>query len=152
MRIMPVRVQLYLDDILVQSTSQDRDRADLHTTIHVLQSHGFSINEAKSHFTPTTRILHLGAWIDSRAGQVFLSEERVSSLRQLVTEVVRGHGTTLATLSKLLRKMVSDIAIVPWARLHTRDLQWFLLPFQKKRNSTSLVRVNLPREIRQSLR
>lgn len=42
-------------------------------TLRVLQSHGFLINEIKSHFEPMNRLLHLGAWIDMVACQVFLS-------------------------------------------------------------------------------
>ncbi|XP_015665850.1 dual specificity mitogen-activated protein kinase kinase 6 [Protobothrops mucrosquamatus] len=38
-------------------------------------------------------------------------------------------------------KMVSCIAIVPWARLHLRDLQWFLLPFQRTNTSASSIQV-----------
>lgn len=106
LRTILVRVQLYLDDILVQLASWDRARSDLSTIVGILQSHGFSINEVKSHFIPTTRILHLGAWVDTVAGQVFPSSERQDNLKQLVAEVEGFNKVSLATLSKLLGKMV----------------------------------------------
>ncbi|XP_032069511.1 uncharacterized protein LOC116506048 [Thamnophis elegans] len=151
LRTVPIRIMSYLDGILILSRSRDRAVVDLDTTVHALQSHGFSINKAKSHLVPTTHILHLEAWFDTEATQVFLSEERQDSLRQLISQVDKGSKVSLATLSRLLGKMVSAITIVPWVRLHTRELQWLLLPFQKVQRSTSLVRIILHSEVRHSL-
>lgn len=145
----PICAQFYLDDILIQSTSVASVARDLRTTVVVLQEHSFSINETKSHLFPCTRILNLGAWFDSVSGQVFLSDCS-SSLQTLVREVEgRPH---LASLSKLLGKMVCIIDIVPWARFHLRDLQWFLLPFQRRRIGHSQIRVLLPAQVRRSFR
>lgn len=65
LKTLPIRVQFYLDDILIQSRSKALARKDLATTMQVLQDHGFSINHAKSHLEPSTRLLHLGAVIDT---------------------------------------------------------------------------------------
>lgn len=99
--------------------------------IQVLQSHGFTLNEEKSLLRPTTRILHLEAVIDSVRGQVYLSSDRQASIKDLVTQILSQWSVPLLLLSQLLGKMISCIAIVPWARRHTRPLQWFLLPFQR---------------------
>lgn len=47
--------------------------------------------------------------------------------------------------------MISAISIVPWAHLHSCDLQWFLLPFQKVGRGSSLTLVPIPREVIRSL-
>ncbi|XP_070613470.1 uncharacterized protein [Erythrolamprus reginae] len=46
---------------------------------------------------------------------------------------------------------ISCINIVPWARLHARPLQWFLLPFQRARLSNSKRQVHLTTTVRLSL-
>ncbi|XP_034272360.1 uncharacterized protein LOC117664969 [Pantherophis guttatus] len=151
LRTLPIRMQFYLDDLLIQSTSVERAHHDLDTTLWVLRSHGFSVNLAKSHLMPSTRIQHLGAIIDLKESRVYLSQDCLSSLRSLVRSVMAGKGSSLASLSQLLGKMVSCIGIVPWAHLHCRQLQWFLLPYQKRQLGTSLRIVRLPPKVLRSL-
>lgn len=144
---MPVRVLFYLGDILVLSSSGLQTTVDLRTTIETLQYLGFSINVEKSHFTPSNHLLHLGTLIDTLSCRVFLSQERQASLKDLVGRVSRERTNPLALLSQLLGKMVPCISIIPWARLHLRDLQWFLLPFQKANRSNSSAKVRIPSEV-----
>lgn len=99
LRTLPVRVQFYLDDILIQSGSEPQARRDLAITIQVLQDHRFSINMAKSHLVPTNRLLHLGAVINTVESKVYLSQERQSSLRELADHIKiflssHGHDST----------------------------------------------------------
>lgn len=103
---------------------------DLDLTIQMLLGHQFLVKYKKSHLVPVTRILHVGAFIDSMMGEVFLSLAWRTNIRELASCIHKNSTVPLATLSKLLGKMVSCIKIDPWARLHVRHLQWFLLPFQ----------------------
>ncbi|XP_039176744.1 uncharacterized protein LOC120297791 isoform X1 [Crotalus tigris] len=144
LRLIPVRVQCYLDDIIIQSSSFSTAQLDLQTTIETLQRHGFSVNFKKSHITPTTRILHLGAMIDSNLCKVYLSQEHKDSIKSLVHRIQREKVVPLVQLSQLLGKMISCLGIMPWARLHSRHLQWFLLPFQKRNISASTRKVRVP--------
>ncbi|XP_032066318.1 uncharacterized protein LOC116503799 [Thamnophis elegans] len=48
--------------------------------------------------------------------------------------------------------MMSCLAIVPWARLHTRELQWFLLPSQRANASNSRAQVCPSPKVLHSLR
>lgn len=134
----PVQIQFYLDDILNQSSSESQAWQDLRVTIQVLHDHGFSVNRAKSHLIPKTCLLHLGAIIDMVASKVYLSLDRQASLKELVIHVLEDRTSFLFLLSQLLGKMVSCFGIIPWARLHNRALQWYLLPFQRSCQSTSL--------------
>ncbi|XP_039187629.1 uncharacterized protein LOC120302772 [Crotalus tigris] len=145
---MPVRVQCYLDDILVQSSSLQTAQLDIQTTILTIQNHGFSVNFKKSHTTPIRRLQHLGAIIDSSLCKVYLSLERRTSIRKLIRKDRR---VSLAQLSKLLGKMISCMGIVPWARLHSRLLQWFLLPYQRQNLSASNRKVTVPHHTLRSL-
>ncbi|XP_060547294.1 uncharacterized protein LOC132711713 [Pantherophis guttatus] len=57
----------------------------------------------------------------------------------------------LLELSRLLGKMVSMFGITPWSRLHSRELQWLLLPYQKAQRDNSLSRLQLPDPVLRSL-
>lgn len=150
LRSIPIRVLCYLD-ILVLSSSPAQAARDMALVTEIFQNHGFSINWDKSHLVPSTRLLHLGAVIDSSKGQVFLSPDRVQGIKDMVHSVLTQGKVLLLLLLQLLGKMVSCFAIVPCARNHTRPLQWFLLPFQRTGCSTSNHKVNLPPQIRPSL-
>lgn len=69
----PIRIQFYLDDILIQSSFMHAARSDLSTTSQILQSHGSSINWDKNHLTTSTSLQHLGVVIDTVASTVSLS-------------------------------------------------------------------------------
>lgn len=102
-----------------------------------------------SHSTWTRAIflLHLGAVLDSVQGLLFLSLDRQSSIRDMVTKVLAHKKVSLLLLSQLFGKLILCIAIVPWPRIHLRHLQWFLLPFQKQGRGESLVKVKVLAEL-----
>lgn len=139
----PIRLFCYLDDILVLSSSLQQAATDIMVVIQGFQAHRLSINYQKSHLTPTTHLLHLGALMDSAKGQVFLSPDRIQSIKSSVIQVRSLRKVPLLHLSQLLGKVVSFISIIPWARRHTRPLQWFLLPFQKSGRASSKTPVSI---------
>lgn len=122
-RLVPVRILCYLDDVLILSPSHQQAKRDLDTVCHTLSRHGFSINLKKSDLQPTTCITHLGAIIDFVKGQVFLSVDRQRSIGDLVASTLAQRRVALLSLSQLLGKFISCISIVPWARRHARPLQ-----------------------------
>lgn len=83
-----IRLLCYLDDVLVMSTSPSQAMKDMGVVLQVFQAHVFSINHRKSHLTPTTRLQHLGAVIDSQLGQVFLSPDRIHDIRAMVEQIL----------------------------------------------------------------
>ncbi|XP_060542717.1 ligand-dependent nuclear receptor corepressor-like protein isoform X6 [Pantherophis guttatus] len=147
----PVRLQFYLDDILVMSPSFRVAQEDLSLVLASLQNHGFSINWSKSHLSPSTSILHLGASIDTVSTTVCLSPVRQSNLRSLALKCLSAGTATVLVLSCLLGMMVSTFGITPWSRLHSRELQWLLLPFQRANLEVSSRRIRLPEPVLRSL-
>lgn len=152
LRSVPVRIQCYLDNILIQAASPRQTQLDLPLTVRTLHDHGFSINFEKSHLVPTTRLLHLGAVIDTKEGKVYLSLDHRESLVHLIKQILRERSVPIALLSRLLAEMTSCIDIVPWAQLHARTLQWLLLPHQRSRTSASIARIRVPPQVPLSLR
>lgn len=151
LRHKPIRIQCYLDDILILASSLQQARVNTRAAIQVLQAHGFSINFRKSQLSPSTRVGHLGSVIDTLEGKVFLSPDRILSISRMINSMRSLRRVPLRDLSTLLGKMISCIAIVPWARFHSRALQWFLLPFQRSGRSNSRLAVPIPPRVRTSL-
>lgn len=56
-----------------------------------------------------TRLLHLGAMIDTRVGEVYLSQDCRDSLVCLIQQIRKEHMITVALLSRLLGKNISCI-------------------------------------------
>lgn len=57
----------------------------------------------------------------------------------------------LVLLFQLLGKMISCLAIVPWVRLHSRPLQWLLLPSQRASLSNAIASIKVPLGVLRSL-
>lgn len=100
--------------------------------------------------TPSTNFIHLGARIDTLTCQIFLSTERLTSSRSKIKQIISLQRMPLAVLSQLLGKMIC-LSIVPWARLHSRPLQWLLLPSQKAALSNTNTPLRVPQKVIRSL-
>lgn len=124
---------------------------DLAMVCQTLQQHGFSLNLEKTQLRPTTRILYLGAVIDSARSQFLLSPDRCLSIRT-PSNTDSLQSVPLILLSQLLRKMILCIAIILWALFHAQPLQWYLLPYQKSCRSNSRAKVLLPATVCLSFR
>lgn len=148
---LPVCLLCYLDNILVLSSSTLQVTSDISAVLQVFTEHSFSINEQKSHLSPTTWLLHLGALINLETCQVFLSPDKMQSLTSLVEQVLMLDSVSPLVLSQLLGKMVSCIAIVPWARKYVDPLQWLLLPYQQTYRATSRTPIPIPSRVWLSL-
>lgn len=83
----PIRLQCYLNDILIQSSSTLQAEQDLQIMVQTLQNHGFSVNWERSQRTPSTSLIYLGAVISTNTCQVFLSQEYRSSIKAMVNQV-----------------------------------------------------------------
>lgn len=150
-RALPIRILFYLDDILILSQSKAQAHLDLHTVLQILQNQGFSINRAKSQLISSTHIQHRGAVIDIVKFKVYLTQDCQSSSIELASRFQAQCSASLLGLSYLLGKMVTSFGIIPWSRLHSRELQWLLLPFQWSCRSTSVTRITLPLAVLNSL-
>nr|XP_056702553.1 UPF0606 protein KIAA1549 homolog [Euleptes europaea] len=126
-----IQVHPYLDDILICAQSREQSVQHTTTVVQILQAHGYIINFKKSSLIPSRSLVHLGVRIDSQTNSLSLPPERVYKIVNLASSVIKSRSTRLMRLAKLLGLMMSCIAVVPWARFHSRPLQWLLRPFHK---------------------
>lgn len=75
---------------------------------------------------------------------MFLPEDKRRRLVSLVNALRKNTSMDLMQLAAIQGLMISTVDMVPWARFHTRPLQWLLLPFQTDIARKKHKRVKLP--------
>ncbi|XP_061474004.1 store-operated calcium entry regulator STIMATE isoform X1 [Rhineura floridana] len=116
------------------------------------EAYGWLVNFDKSHLQPTQRLLHLGAMLDTLQAMVFLAPDRITAITSIARFLMQQTSADVMLLARALGMFISTIHIVPWARAHTRPLQWILLPFQKDIASSNHRKVRLSPALRLSFR
>ena len=124
-----IHIYMYLDDWLVKNQLKDLLLQHLRQTVLLLVDLGLIINLKKSHLLPSQRISYLGAMFDLQKGIVYPTEERFSHLQEVISSIMENQSVTASLVLRLLGLMASCIDIVPYARLHMRPLQLYLLCF-----------------------
>nr|XP_056721009.1 Fanconi anemia group J protein [Euleptes europaea] len=142
----------YLDDILVIAPSEQLSLQHTEIVLWALELHDFLVNRIKSTLSPSQFIHHLRVFIDTNQNAVFLPPDKISSIVKLTRTVILSKSSGLSSLVRLQGEMVACLVIVPWARLHMRDLQWFLKPFQLQITQKRNPRLTVPRQVKDSLR
>ena len=122
-----IRIHAYLDDWIILASSpgaliRARDR-----TLSLLQSMGFLVNWEKSQLRPTQHLQYLGAQIDLKLGIIFPSAERLQSIHTLSQDFMGKTHVKASHFLRLLGTMNSCIGLIPYAHLHMRPIQLYLL-------------------------
>ena len=120
---MGIRMRRYLDDWLVQSSSQESLLRDLQTVLHLCHELGIVVNPQKSHLVPSQVVQYLGVVINAETFRASPSQERISRLLSTAAEF-RSSASPPASLWLSLLGILSSLAhLVPGGRLRMRSLQ-----------------------------
>ena len=120
---MGIRMRRYLDDWLVQSSSQESLLRDLQTVLLLCHELGIVVNPQKSNLVPSQVVQYLGVVIDTTSFRASPSQERISKLRSTAAEF-RSSASPPASLWLSLLGILSSLAhLVPGGRLRMRSLQ-----------------------------
>ena len=140
----------YLDDwlqlnmnaaILAQQTQQ---------LIQQCMSLGLLINHEKSDIVPVQRIVFLGDMLDFEQGFIFPTQSRFEAIKDKIFRLTRHHDARFHVLRSLVGLLTATEKIVPFGRLHFRELQHFCNHHLAK-GATSSTRVVLPLAVLQDL-
>ena len=101
---------VYLDLVLGDSLKQAE--ASVGATITLLQQIGWVINWEKSHPTPTQALVYLGALLDLERGRAFPSQERCSSLKGAITQLLADPWSPAWSLLSL--SVTTDASLFGW--------------------------------------
>ena len=134
----------YLDDWLLKNKSRSLLLAQAQKAIDVTVKLGFLINKEKSNLRPSQSFVYLGAHFDLKLGRVFLTQERSVLIQDLIGLFRLHEYLPAQTFLKLLGTMASCIDVIPYAHLHMRPIQMYLLFYWKpsQRDVQSLIPVS----------
>ena len=141
----------YLDDLLLFNLSRDQLLTDLATVMTTLESLGWIVNREKSSLLPEQRKMYLGFLIDSLEKKLVLTQDKAQGLMAVVRSLVAAVDSSLREIMRLLGRMTSCIPAVPWAQLHSRPLQAFLLSSWDGTEDSLDSRVSIPVLVKDTL-
>ena len=113
----------YIDDSIVMEQSADSCRDSIMFTEKLFRSLGFSINYAKSEFTPVQVIEHLGFVLNSVNMTVTLPENKKAKLISKCLQVLHDNTCTIRSVAELIGLIVSSFTGSDFGRLHFRQLE-----------------------------
>ncbi|KAI5754833.1 hypothetical protein M8J77_011918 [Diaphorina citri] len=123
LRSLGIRVIVYLDDFLFAAQSPDLLRAHVEQAVNILLSLGWKINLKKSHLNPSQSATFLGLKWETIPQRVSLPEDKLLSLRKLLTSLLNRPIWSLRSYQRLLGTLNFASFAVPLGRLHLRPLQ-----------------------------
>ncbi len=145
-----IRIIVFLDDILIISSSACSLQQDLTFCLQLLCDMGFIINVKKSHLHPVTRLGFLGLILDTQLMKLFVPEEKIQDIMSLGTLILSANHVKLRDLSKFIGKVNAiRMALLP-SLLFARHLQQVLIHGLKIHRSYDAY-VSLLPEARQEL-
>lgn len=146
-----IHVFMYLDDWMLKNQNKVLLTNQLGYVQNLLKNLGLIINLEKSCMIPTQTLNYLGAVIHLKEGLVFPSEERFQNICQMIHMMLNLDSVEALAMLRLLGLMASCIDLVPWARLHMRPIQLYLLVWWKPSQQELNYKIPLYNPIKQHL-
>ena len=113
---------VYLDDILVMSSSPEQARAHRDILLALLQEFGLAVNFKKSELTPAQQRQYLGVVVDSTTMRMTLPPKRLKAIVHMCTALANRaeHGRLIdvKTLRKIVGSLQATSDCVRECRLH----------------------------------
>ena len=124
LRMKGIRIVMYIDDLLIISSSKDLCIEHVAMLLSSLRLFGFLLNEKKSCLTPSQVFTYLGLVWDTIAWSVSVKEERENKIRKNAQQLLQASSATCRTIAVFLGRTNSTAGAIPLAKGRTRVLQW----------------------------
>ena len=112
----------YLDDWIIYHQSPEILTCHLRWVLDLCKRMGLLVNLQKSELVPAQRFVFVGYQYDTPRGLVFPTDERVGKIRALLSRFLL-HSQTAQTWQCMLGLLAATEKLVPFGRLHMRELQ-----------------------------
>ena len=116
---------VFVDDTYLQAESQQRCLDNIHDTISLLHSLGFTIHAEKSILQPTQKIEFLGFIIASNEMTIKLSEKKTNTVKNKIRSFLVSQKRTIRELASIIGSIISCFPAEPQGKLHYRNLEYF---------------------------
>ena len=140
----------YLDDWLQLNMNAKILAQQTQQLIQQCMALGLLINHEKSDIVPMQRIVFLGDMLDFEQGFIFPTQARFEAIKDKIFRLTRHHDARFHVVRSLVGLLTATEKIVPFGRLHFRELQHFCNQ-QLAKGSVSSTRVVLPLSVLQDL-
>ncbi|XDV17714.1 hypothetical protein PO909_023534 [Leuciscus waleckii] len=143
LRLSGLRILNYIYDWFIIAKSKEKVSLDTGRVLAHITSLGFKVNASKNNLTPSQNVFFLGLELNSVSLRARLSQERVRSLMNCLSQFREGARVQYRTCLRLQGLMASSIQVVPLGLLRMRAFtKWVLsLHFSPIRDLCRLVTV-----------
>jgi hypothetical protein len=138
LKLKGIRLLIYIDDILVLSTSYAQCQIDAQIVVDTLVSLGFMIKAKKSVLTPSQTFFYLGYLWDSVNMSCSLPPEKLDTIKYYCREVLKKQFFPVSLLLSLNGTVLSARPAVPLARAMARGLQGLILTHYTNKTKAGL--------------
>ena len=116
LKLKGIRLIIYLDDILVLSTSYEQCQIDAQIVVDTLVSLGFMIKAKKSVTTPSQKFFYLGYSWDTITMSCSLPPEKLDNIKFYCREVLKEQFFPVSLILTLNGTVLAARPAVPLAR------------------------------------
>ena len=123
LRLNGLRIVIFLDDILLASSSYQECLNQLALLRKLLANLDFLVNDDKSQLEPVTRINYLGFVIDSVQMKIFLPDNKIQKILLACQNLTSQPRPTIRQVSHFTGLLVSAFPAVSCLRLYYRSIE-----------------------------
>ena len=114
---------IYMDESYLQAGSYDLCFANIHATVQLLLSLGFTINTEKSVLAPTQRLEFLGFLLDSISMTITLTEKQKENIFNLCTSLLKEKIHTVRFTASAIGVFIAALPGVKYGPLFYRSME-----------------------------
>ena len=137
----------YLDDSALFGLTEESCNENIHDTMTLMDSLGFTIHPEKSVLQPGHTLIYLGFILDSIDMTVSLTEERKNKIIHCCQKLLEGGQVTIRHVAEAVGLMVAAEPGVDFAPVYYRRIDNFKAACLKKKGGNFEAPITLTREI-----
>lgn len=113
----------FIDDSLLCGDTLEECQTNVNDTKTLMSNLGFTINNEKSVFEPTQKMIFLGHTIDSENMIVQLPQHKVDHIKSECTNLLARSKASIRHVAKVIGVIVASFSAVEFGKLHYRGLE-----------------------------
>lgn len=146
-----ITLVIYLDDILIISTTYDKCKSDTQSVIKLMENLGFVINCKKSCLTPSKQIKFLGFILNSETMKVELPLDKREKIDNKCHWLISRERCSILRLAEVIGLLISAVPTVPYGLLYTKILERQKYKALLANNGNFMCSVNIDTEMKADL-
>ncbi|XP_060587405.1 uncharacterized protein LOC132742914 [Ruditapes philippinarum] len=113
----------FIDDSLLCGESYNDCLQTVHVSYNLLEKLGFFLNEEKSDYIPSKKVIYLGFVIDSDLMLVTLPQEKQDHIKEICRSLKNSHKVTIREVARVIGVLVASFPAVDYGKLYYRAME-----------------------------